>query len=81
MMTGRLPIDLNYIPLLENNVVLPLHYAKVMKSSHNKRFHVRVLFVAITFKSVTYVTCICMIVVIHNTPKNSEYFSIISVFK
>ena len=34
-MTGRLPIELNYIPLLENNVVLTLHYAKIMEHGYN----------------------------------------------
>ena len=34
---GRLLIELNHIPLLENNVVLTLHYVKIMESSHNGR--------------------------------------------
>ena len=28
---GRLPIALNHIPRLENNVMLTLHYAKIME--------------------------------------------------
>ena len=29
---GRLPTELNHFPLSENNVVLTLHYAKIMES-------------------------------------------------
>ena len=34
---GRLPTELKHILLLENDVVLTLHYAKTMESWHNRR--------------------------------------------
>ena len=37
LVLGRLAIELNHIPLLENNVVLTVHYAKIMESWHNGR--------------------------------------------